>query len=95
MGFSWTRENFPLYSSTMTRMCVYNGISFQLSTLGIPNKYDVVVQLLLSTVFPIAQMGLSEYYQELMSATKRREGVSNYQTLFVPPSVESRALNFG
>ena len=28
-----------------------------------------------------------------MSATKRCEGASNYRTLFVPSSVESRALN--
>ena len=28
-----------------------------------------------------------------MSAAKRREGASNYHTLFVPSSVESRALN--
>ena len=33
--------------------------------------------------------------QELMSAAKRREGASNYRTLFVPTSVESRTLNFG
>ena len=31
--------------------------------------------------------------QELMSAAKRCEGASNYRTLFVPSSVESRALN--
>ena len=35
------------------------------------------------------------YNQELMSAAKRREGASNYRTLFVPSSVESRTLNFG
>ena len=35
----------------------------------------------------------NEYYQEFMSATKRREGASNYRTLFAPSSVESRALN--
>ena len=29
-----------------------------------------------------------------MSAAKRREGASNYHTLFVPSSVESRALNW-
>ena len=34
-------------------------------------------------------------HQELMSAAKRREGASNYCTLFVPSSVESHALNFG
>ena len=28
-----------------------------------------------------------------MSAAKRREGASNYGTLFVPSSVKSRALN--
>ena len=28
-----------------------------------------------------------------MSAAKRREGASNYRTLFAPSSVESRALN--
>ena len=28
-----------------------------------------------------------------MSTTKRRKGASNYRTLFVPSSVESRALN--
>ena len=28
-------------------------------------------------------------------AYERREGASNYRTLFVPSSVESRALNFG
>ena len=33
------------------------------------------------------------YKQELMSAAKRREGASNCRTLFVPSSVESRALN--
>ena len=31
--------------------------------------------------------------QELMSTAKRRKGASNYRTLFVPSSVESRALN--
>jgi len=28
-----------------------------------------------------------------MSAAKRRKGASNYHTLFVPSSVESRTLN--
>ena len=32
-------------------------------------------------------------HQELMSAAKRREGASNYRTLLVPSSVESRAPN--
>ena len=31
--------------------------------------------------------------QELMSAVKLREGALNYRTLFVPSSVDSRALN--
>ena len=36
---------------------------------------------------------LTGFRQELMSAAKRREGASNCRTLFVPSSVESRALN--
>ena len=62
------------------------------------NEIKVLVGGEVCSVLHVSQYRVGQsytfIYQELMSAAKRREGASNYRTLFVPSSVESRALNF-